>query len=81
MHCKTHRKADGKGTTGANYDMAVVGSYPRDIAFNSKNLAAFVENIFRIADEFLIIPAYVMNGWKDRFQAVMHLLQTVRKLF
>ena len=53
---RTHRKADGKGTTGANYDMAVAGSYPRDIAFNSQNFAAFAENIFRITDKFLIIP-------------------------
>jgi len=53
---KTHRKADGKGTTGANYDMAVIGTYPRDIEFNSKNFAAFVENIFRLSDKFLIIP-------------------------
>jgi len=53
---KTHRKADGKGTTGANYDMAVIGNYPRDIEFNSKNFSVFVENIFRLGDKFLIIP-------------------------
>jgi len=53
---KTHRKADGKGTTGTNYDMIVIGTYPRDIKFNSKNIAVFAENVFRISDKFLIIP-------------------------
>ena len=52
----THRRADGKGTTGTDYDMTVIGNYPRDIEFKSRNAAAFVENIFRLTDKFLIIP-------------------------
>ncbi|HLF47506.1 MAG TPA: TonB-dependent receptor [Chitinophagaceae bacterium] len=52
----THRRADGKGTTGSNYDVAVIGDYPRDIEFDSRNAAAFVENIFRISEKFIIIP-------------------------
>lgn len=52
----THRRADGKGTTGSDYDMTVIGNYPRDIEFGSKNVAAFIENIFRVTDKFIIIP-------------------------
>ncbi len=52
----THRRADGKGTTGSDYDMTVIGNYPRDITFKSNNAAAFAENIFRITDKLLIIP-------------------------
>jgi Fe(3+) dicitrate transport protein len=52
----TYRRADGKGTTGTNYDVAITGLYPRDVRFNSKNAAAFVENIFRVTDKLLIIP-------------------------
>lgn len=52
----THRLADGKGTTGSDYDMTVIGSYPKDIEFKSRNAAAFVENIFRITDKFLVVP-------------------------
>ncbi len=52
----TTRQADGKGTTGTRYDVIISGSYPRDITFESKNLAAFAENIFRITDKFLLIP-------------------------
>lgn len=53
---ETYRRADGKGTTGTDYDMTVIGVYPRDIRFTSNNIAAFVENIFRLSDKFLIIP-------------------------
>jgi Fe(3+) dicitrate transport protein len=52
----THRWADGAGTTGTDYDMTVIGNYPRDITFKSKNVAGFVENIFRLSDKFLIVP-------------------------
>jgi Fe(3+) dicitrate transport protein len=52
----THRRADGKGTTGSDYDMTVIGNYPRDVEFTSNNTAVFVENIFRISDKFIIIP-------------------------
>ncbi len=52
----THRLADGKGTTGTDYDMTVIGNYPRDIEFKSNNAAVFVENIFRITDKFLVVP-------------------------
>ena len=52
----TYRQADGKGTTGTGYDMAVVGNHPRDIEFKSKNAAVFVENIFRVGKKLLIVP-------------------------
>lgn len=52
----THRQADGKGTTGTEYDVTVPGVYPRDIEFTSHNAAVFAENIFRITDKFLVVP-------------------------
>jgi Fe(3+) dicitrate transport protein len=53
----TYRRADGKGTTGTDYNMTVLGDYPRDVTFKSRNAAAFVENVFRFFnDKILIIP-------------------------
>jgi len=52
----THRLADGKGSTGSNYDVAILGLYPRDINFSSYNSAAFIENIFRLSDKLYLIP-------------------------
>ncbi|HVG41558.1 MAG TPA: TonB-dependent receptor, partial [Chitinophagaceae bacterium] len=53
---KTYRRADGKGTPGTDYDMTVIGIYPRNVTFTSNNAAAFIENIFRLNDKLLIIP-------------------------
>lgn len=52
----THRRADGKGTTGTKYDMTVIGEYPRNIEFESRNAAVFVENIFRLTEKLLVVP-------------------------
>ena len=53
---ETWRRADGKGTTGTNYDMTIIGIYPRDIHFRSKNAAAFIESIFRLNEKFYLVP-------------------------
>ena len=52
----THRLADGKGSTASEYNIAITGTYPRDVTFNSNNIAGFIENIFRLSDRLYIIP-------------------------
>ena len=52
----THRLADGKGSTGRDYDDRIEGSFPRDISFRSHNAALFAENIFRLTEKWLLIP-------------------------
>lgn len=55
---KTHRRAaDGKGSTGTQYDMNLVdGIWIRDLNFNSRNYAAFSEAIIRPTSRLSIIP-------------------------
>jgi Fe(3+) dicitrate transport protein len=52
----TYRRTDGKGTTGAEYDVTVIGNYPKDISFRSANAAAFAETVLRFSDRFILIP-------------------------
>ncbi|MGZ8554479.1 MAG: TonB-dependent receptor family protein, partial [Chitinophagaceae bacterium] len=52
----TYRLANGKGTTGSDYNVDVIGNWPRDIDFNSRNAAVFSENIFRLTDKILVVP-------------------------
>lgn len=52
----TYRRADGRGTTGTDYDVSVSGNYPRDIHFRSRNAALFAENIIRLTKKFLLVP-------------------------
>ncbi|MCY7291263.1 MAG: TonB-dependent receptor, partial [Ferruginibacter sp.] len=52
----TLRQTEGKGSTRQEYDVSIVGQYPKDIVFNSQNAAFFAENIFRIGKKLLLIP-------------------------
>jgi Fe(3+) dicitrate transport protein len=56
----THRLADPNnkpsGTTGLDYDLSQTSPYLRDITFESRNGAAFVENVFRLTKKLLLIP-------------------------
>jgi Fe(3+) dicitrate transport protein len=62
---ETYRRALGKGTTGSTYDMTVIGEYPRDVRFKSHNVAAFVENVFRLfGSKVLLIPG-VRYEWLE----------------
>lgn len=60
----THRLADGKGTTGLDYDISIEGPYPRDIRFKSNNGAIFFENIFSLSDKLYLIPG-VRYEWLE----------------
>lgn len=53
----THRLANARDESGgAEYTMTPTTKWSRDITFNSRNAAAFIENIFRISNKFLIVP-------------------------
>ncbi len=54
----THRKQKGKGTTGSNDDMSLIGPYGIDLMFHTTNYAAFVENIFHLGDRFSVTPGF-----------------------
>ncbi|MCX6317867.1 MAG: TonB-dependent receptor [Bacteroidetes bacterium] len=83
----TYRRADGVGSTGTDYDVAVTGNYPRDIHFRSGNAAVFAENIFRITSKLLLIPgirfewlegkAYGRNGYSSGGAEI--LLQNIKR--
>ncbi len=49
------RKQQGRGTSGTTMDFGLSeGVYPRDLDFTNTNQAAFVENIFRFNNQFLM---------------------------
>jgi Fe(3+) dicitrate transport protein len=53
----THRKANGKGSNGNDFDLNLAsGTWGRDMFFQTLNQAAFAENIFRISPKLTITP-------------------------
>jgi Fe(3+) dicitrate transport protein len=52
----THRFRNGRGDTRAGFNLRTDGPSPTDLDFITTNVAASVENIFRISKKFIIIP-------------------------
>jgi Fe(3+) dicitrate transport protein len=83
----THRKGNGIGTTGADYDMDLIGNYQQDINFKSKNAAFFCENLIRLTKRLSVIPgvrfetlegeASGRNGFSSNGDAI--LLQQIKR--
>lgn len=52
----TTRKKHDKGTTSADFDLEIDGRYPRDLNFQTDNIAFFAENQFKINNHLSITP-------------------------
>ncbi len=54
---KMHRQGGGTGTTGSDFDLTLLSKgYEYDLNFTTTNVAPFIENIFRISDNFSLTP-------------------------
>ncbi len=53
---ETKRKQKGVGTTGSDFDLSLTQSYKINLKLHTHNYAAFVENIFAITKNLLIVP-------------------------
>jgi Fe(3+) dicitrate transport protein len=54
---RTHRQADARDESGrSDYLMTPTTKWGRDVNFDSRNAAAFVENIFRLGKKFIVVP-------------------------
>lgn len=52
----TTRQQEGRGTTGADFDLTTENGFPRDLNFYTENVALFVENQFKVTQNFSVTP-------------------------
>ena len=53
-----YKKLGGKGTTASDFDLTIIGDLRKDLDFTTSNIAPFIENIFRVSDQFSITPGF-----------------------
>lgn len=67
----TQRQQNGRGTTGADFDLAIVNRYARDLNFFTENIAFFAENQIKISPKFSVTPGiryeYINSTGEGRF--------------
>jgi Fe(3+) dicitrate transport protein len=59
MRNNLHRRQQGKGTTGTDYDLTLTEpGFGRDLHFKTNNIALFVENTFNLTDKIAVTPGF-----------------------
>ncbi|MBK8562131.1 MAG: TonB-dependent receptor [Saprospiraceae bacterium] len=70
-----HRRQQGKGTTGTDFDLTVVdGKWGRDMHFKTQNIAFFVENLFQITDRFSVSPGVRLESGESKMSGYISYL-------
>jgi Fe(3+) dicitrate transport protein len=55
MNNKLHRRQQGRGTTGSDYDLSLTNTvWGRDVILKTQNIALFAENNFKLSGRFSI---------------------------
>lgn len=67
MNNDLHRRQQGRGTTGSDFDLAVTQEgFGRDMHFKTKNIAFFVENVLKIGEKLSLTQGFrIENGQSD----------------
>jgi Fe(3+) dicitrate transport protein len=51
-----HRRQQGKGTTGSDYDLTITGEFGRDMYYKSQSIAVSVENMLYVTPKWSVSP-------------------------
>ncbi len=61
-----HRRQLGKGTTGSDFDLTLVDpTWGRDLHFKTNNIAAFIENSFKVTERWSVNPGLRWENGKS----------------
>lgn len=58
MNNDLHRRQQGKGTTGSDFDLSIIGNWGRDLHFKTQNMAVFVENRIYLTSKLAVSPGF-----------------------
>jgi len=53
-----HRRQQGKGTTGSDYDLTITGEFGRDMYYKSRSIAVSVENMLYVTPKWSVSPGF-----------------------
>jgi Fe(3+) dicitrate transport protein len=72
MDNDTHRRQQGVGTTGSDYDLTLVTpGWGRDMHLISDNVAVFAENRFALSGSWFLTPGFRIESGDSRFDGVV----------
>ncbi len=72
------RRQRGKGTTGTDYDLTVIGEFPRDVNLKSVSIAASVENQFHLNERFSVSPGLRFEKGNSKMTGTISYVETAQ---
>lgn len=66
MNNDLHRRQQGKGTTGSDFDLSITGDFGRDLHFKTQNISIFVENRINLTQKFAISPGFRIESGQSK---------------
>lgn len=69
MHNNLHRRQQGRGTTGSDYDLSLTGpGWGRNLHFYTDNLALFAENLVYLTEKFSVTPGFRVESGRTNMR-------------
>ncbi len=72
MNNDLHRRQQGKGSTGSDYDLSITGNFGRDLHFKTQNIAIFVENRINLTQKLAISPGFRIESGESKMSGVIN---------
>lgn len=66
MNNDLHRRQQGKGTTGTDFNLDITGDWGRDLHFKTQNIAIFVENRINLSSKLAISPGFRIESGESK---------------
>lgn len=71
MNNDLHRRQQGKGTTGGNFDLGIAGNWGRDLHFRTQNIAIFIENRINITTKLTVSPGFRIESGESVMSGII----------
>lgn len=71
MNNDLHRRQQGKGTTGSDFDLSTTGSFGRDLHFKTQNIAIFIENRINLTQKLAISPGFRIESGESKMSGAI----------
>ncbi|MCU0323686.1 MAG: TonB-dependent receptor [Spirosomaceae bacterium] len=66
MNNDLHRRQQGKGTTGSDFDLTITGDWGRDLHLKTQNIAIFIENRINLSSKLAISPGLRLESGESK---------------
>lgn len=72
MNNNLHRRQQGKGTTGSDFDLSITGNWGRDLHFKTQNIAVFVENRIYLTPKLAVSPGFRIESGESMMSGMIN---------